>query len=191
MNIGILGGTFDPIHFVHLMIAEQVREEVNLDQIWFLPTNIPPHKEGRTVTSAHHRLEMVKLAIQGISYFQVKALEFERSGPSYTIETVRELNRTYPRYNFSFIIGGDMVDYLPQWKNIEELIDLIQFIGVQRPGYQQDESPFSTFVQKVEIPQMDISSTMIREKVQNVKSIRFLVPDRVRNYIEENSLYET
>src|SRR5690625_4935768 len=134
MRVGILGGTFDPIHIVHLMIAEQVREEANLEQIWFMPTKIPPHKDGKRVTSAQHRLEMVKLAIQGIPYFKANAIEFDRPGPSYTLETVKALKKNYPDHSFSFIIGGDMIDYLPQWHKLEELVKLIRFIGVQRPG---------------------------------------------------------
>lgn len=190
MRIGILGGTFDPIHIVHLMIAEQVREKLHLQQIWFMPTRIPPHKEGRRVAPAEHRLEMVKLAIGEIPYFQAVSFELERQGTSYTIETIKQLKEQFPSHSFYFIIGADMVEYLPHWHQIEELVHLIQFVGVHRPGYHMNQSEYSSYVKTVEIPQMDLSSTMIREKVLNRESVRFMVPDKVRNYIEEKHLYE-
>ncbi|RKD23966.1 nicotinate (nicotinamide) nucleotide adenylyltransferase [Ammoniphilus oxalaticus] len=191
MKIGILGGTFDPIHLVHLMIAEQTREEADLDEIWFMPSRIPPHKDNRHVTPAMDRLEMVKLAIQGAPYFKAISIELDRPGPSYTIKTVEELKQKYPQHTFSFIIGGDMIDYLPHWHRIDELIKMIQFIGVQRPGAQLTDSPYSKYTRMVHIPQMDISSTIIRDKIRNRKTIRYMVPEEVRMYIKGQGLYES
>lgn len=190
MRIGILGGTFDPIHIGHLIIAEQVREKLDLDKIWFMPARIPPHKDGEKVTSEKHRLEMVKLAIEQVPAFQVISFELERPGPSYTVHTVKEIKSEFPHHTFYFIIGGDMVEYLPHWHGIEELVHLIQFVGVERPGFQITDSLFSSYVQTIEIPQIDLSSTLIREKVSNGLSIRFLVTKEVERYIEENRLYE-
>lgn len=189
MRIGILGGTFDPIHMVHLMIAEQVKVQCNLDCIWFLPAHIPPHKEGRRVADAHHRLQMVNMAIEGIPYFKSIAIELDRSGPSYTIDTIRTLQENYPEQEFFFIIGGDMIEYLPQWHQIEDLVQMIQFIGVHRPGYEIQNDLSKKWVRVVPFPLMDLSSSFIREHVQQGLSIRFMVPDQVRQYIEEKRLY--
>jgi len=189
MRIGILGGTFDPIHLAHLMIAEQVRESLDLQEIWFMPARIPPHKERR-VTSEKHRLEMVKLALREVPYFRAVSFELERPGPSYTVDTIQDLKIKFPEHTFYFIIGGDMVEYLPHWHRIEELVQMIQFVGVHRPGYKIVESLYSPYVKTVEIPQIDISSTMIREKVSKGQSIRFIIPEEVRQYIEEKHLYE-
>lgn len=191
MKIGILGGTFDPIHIAHLMMAEQVRDSLKLDEIWFMPSHVPPHKEGSLVTGAHHRLEMVKLAIGNAPCFRVLPMELERPGPSYTIDTVRALLRQFPHDEFHFIIGGDMIEYLPHWHKIEELAEIIRFVGILRPGSAPESALAEYRVQIVEFPQMDLSSTMIREKVRNGRSIRFMVTDEVRRYIEENGLYES
>lgn len=191
MKIGILGGTFDPIHIIHMMIAEQVRDAFQLDQIWFMPAHVPPHKEGRKVTDAVHRLHMVKLAAGGIPYFKVSSFELDRPGPSYTVDTMEALKEQFPDADFHFIIGGDMVDYLPHWHRIEDLVKLIQFIGVHRPGYKPDHIFAREYVQNMEFPQTDISSTMIRERIKRGHSIRFMVTEEVREYIEENRLYES
>jgi nicotinate-nucleotide adenylyltransferase len=191
MKIGILGGTFDPIHFVHLMVAEQVREACQLDEIWFMPSHIPPHKLKKKITDSAHRLKMVELATDGISYFQVFPFELERTGPSYTVDTIRDIKKLYPEMDFHFIIGGDMVDYLPQWHEVEKLVEIVKLIGVHRPGYRPHNYFADEFVSYVEIPQMEISSTYIREQRRKGRTIRFMVPDPVRLYIEENGLYET
>lgn len=191
MKIGILGGTFDPIHIVHMMIAEQVRETFQLDQIWFMPAHVPPHKEGKKVTDSSQRLHMVKLAISNIPYFKASSFELDRPGPSYTYDTVQALKERFPGEQFFFIIGGDMVDYLPHWHRIEELVKLIQFIGVHRPGYEPDHVFAREYVKNMAFPQMDISSTLIRERIARGQSIRFMVSEKVRIYIEENRLYES
>ncbi len=191
MKIGILGGTFDPIHIVHMIIAEQVRDTFQLDQIWFMPAHVPPHKEGKKVTDSSHRLQMVRLAIGEIPYFIASSFELDRAGPSYTIDTVRALKEQFPEDQFFFIIGGDMVDYLPHWHQIKDLVKLIQFIGVHRPGYEPDHFFSREYVKNMAFPQVDISSTMIRERINRGNSIRFMVREEVRLYIEEKRLYES
>jgi len=190
MKIGILGGTFDPIHIAHLITAEQVYHQLQLDQVWFMPAHIPPHKEGKHVTEAVHRLKMVELAIQSTSYFHAFPYELNRPGPSYTIETMKEIKNLYPNVDFYFIIGGDMIDYLPKWHKIDQLVNLVKFVGVHRPGYQPDNEWAKKYVKMVPMPQTEISSTLIRTYLKNGQSIRFMVPDEVEKYIEENHLYD-
>ena len=186
-HIGIMGGTFDPIHCGHLLAAEQAREQAHLDEVWFMPVNIPPHKSREGLTSAHHRLRMVELAVASHPSFRVCDDEVKRGGPSFTYETMVRLTKQFPAYRFSFIIGADMVNTLPQWNHYEELIRMIRFIGLARPGsHLAQENEHVTYV---EMPVWDISSTMIRSKVAAGKSIRYLVPDEVARYIKENGFY--
>jgi len=186
MNIGILGGTFDPPHLGHLLIAEEVREALKLDEVWFIPTYTPPHK-AETQTKSLDRLQMLERAIESNPYFSVNTIELERSGKSYTFETMKTLRAEYPEHTFYFIIGADMVEYLPHWNRIDELMELVQFVGVKRTGYHlETDYPIIT----VDIPMIDVSSSMLRKRLQNEKSITYLVPDNVYRFIKENHLYE-
>ncbi|MDX5476011.1 MAG: nicotinate-nucleotide adenylyltransferase [Bacillaceae bacterium] len=186
-KIGILGGTFDPPHIGHLIIANEVMHSLSLDEIWFIPNRIPPHKLNKSITETSSRVEMIQLAIEDNEQFHLNTLELERSGPSYTYDTIVTLKELHPTYEFFFIIGADMVEYLPKWHRIDELVGLIQFVGVKRAGYQVH----TTYpVIEVEIPQVDISSTLIRKKIKDGLSFRYLVPEKVQIYIEENNLYE-
>lgn len=187
-KIGILGGTFDPPHFGHLLIAEQIRDCCHLDEIWFLPTKIPPHKPSSNGCSDEDRIEMIYLAIKDNPSFHVSLLEFERQGPSYTIDTVKEIKEKYPADHFYFIIGGDMIEFLPKWRSIEELLELISFIGVRRPGHSIT-SPYLHKIRLEDVAQLDISSSKIRERISDSKSIKYLLPEAVLNYIEERDLY--
>lgn len=190
-RIGIMGGTFDPIHITHLHMAEVVKEECSLDEVWFMPAKTPPHKQEDSISSEEDRIAMVKEAIRSVPYFQLSLIEFEREGPSYTVDTMRLLKQGYPDFIFYFIIGADMVEYLPKWDRIEELIKLATFIGVGRPEWEiNQQHAFSTYVTKVEMIPSHISSTSIRERKKDGKSIRFLVPEDVYLYIEEKHLYE-
>ncbi|WP_077621439.1 nicotinate-nucleotide adenylyltransferase [Sediminibacillus massiliensis] len=186
-KIGLLGGTFDPPHLGHLLIAEEVYATLGLDEIWFIPSYEPPHKQ-KSGTRAEHRVEMVEAAIKDNPNFSINTVEIERRGKSYTIDTVKTLKTRYPAYSFYFIIGGDMVEYLPKWHRIEELADLVQFVGVKREDYQfQTQFP----VLEVSIPRVDVSSTMIRERIAGGRSVRYLIPDEVFYVIKEYHLYET
>lgn len=186
MNIGILGGTFDPPHLGHLLIAEEVRIALKLDEVWFIPTYTPPHKAD-AVSNSKDRLNMLELAIETNPYFRVNTLELERSGKSYTFDTMKILKNAYPLHSFYFIIGADMVEYLPNWYRIDELVELVQFVGVTRAGYQlETDYPVLT----LNIPMIDVSSSMLRERLKNNQPIRYFVPEQVYNYIKENQLYE-
>ncbi|RIW37613.1 nicotinate-nucleotide adenylyltransferase [Bacillus salacetis] len=185
-RIGILGGTFNPPHIGHLIIANEVLHKLNLDEIRFMPAGIPPHKKIKGDTSAAQRKEMVSKAIEGHPGFVLETIELEMDGPSYTYETVRLLLQREPDAEFHFIIGGDMIEYLPKWHKIEELSQLIQFAGVKRPGYET-ESPYNVVM--VEIPQIDISSTLIRDRVASGETVAYLIPEKVSDFIREEKLY--
>lgn len=185
MKVGILGGTFDPPHYGHLIIAQEVLTVLNLDEIWFIPTNVPPHKENAK-SSGNDRIEMVKRAIEGNSKFILQEIEFERSGPSYTYDTITLLYNRYPNVAFYFIIGADMVEYLPKWHHIEELVKLIQFVGVKRPNFKV-KSAYPII--EVEVPQVEISSSEIRERFLGNRNTKYFLPENVKQYIEEKNLY--
>ncbi|KAA0549337.1 nicotinate-nucleotide adenylyltransferase [Bacillus sp. BGMRC 2118] len=184
-KIGILGGTFDPVHNGHLLIAHEVHHALQLDEVWFMPTKIPPHK-NREVTHEKDRLAMLELALVDTEYFNVQPIELQREGRSYTYDTMQLLNEMYDA-EFYFIIGGDMVEYLPNWYNIDELIKQLTFVGVGRAGYSNETSyP----ILQVTTPGFDVSSSIIRERRKQKGNIHILVPYQVMQYIEENSLYE-
>lgn len=183
-KIGILGGTFDPPHLGHLIIAEEVRYQMQLDEIWFIPTNIPPHKKEAS-TDKQHRVNMLKKATESNRFFSIHTIEVEKEEKSYTIHTIKELKSIYPGYEFYFIIGADMVEYLPKWHQIESLQKLITFIGVGRPGYSEEAEG----VIQVNVPQLDLSSSMIREKIKNQEPVQYFMTENVYQYIKENKLY--
>jgi len=195
MKIGLMGGTFDPIHIGHLLAAQSVCEELELDEVWFMPANVPPHKEQSTGSAAaQQRLEMVRLAVAGHDRFRTTAVELEKGGVSYSIETVLLLREQHPGFDFYYIIGADMVRYLPKWVRIDELAKLVTFVGLQRPGYDAgtEELPphIRAAVRLASMPQIELSSTLIRERRAAGLPVRYMVPDRVNEYIEVNRLYE-
>ncbi len=194
MKIGIIGGTFDPIHMGHLLIAEQAREVGKLDQVWFIPSSSPPHKQHKQITPFQHRLQMVSLAIADHPAFQLSDIEMHLSSPSYTVQTLTALKEAYPNHQFYIIVGTDMVKDLPSWYKIEEILQLSQVIGVSRPDVTLTHLP--EWIQKRLIYIADgieirLSSSVIRERVAKRMSIRYLVPPGVDQYIKENRLYES
>lgn len=184
-RIGILGGTFDPPHMGHLIIAEEVRLALDLEEVWFIPSYTPPHKSN-VKTKPEHRLKMIRLAIQGNPYFKVDTIELERTGKSYTIDTIKELRKRHSDKKFYFIIGGDMVEYLPNWYQIEELKNLVTFVGVKRSNYST-ESAFPIYI--VDIPLIEISSTVLRKRCLEGTSVQYWLPHSVHQYIKEHQLY--
>lgn len=195
MKIGIMGGTFDPIHNGHLLAAETAREEAQLDEVWFMPANVPPHKANAPQAAAEQRLFMVELAIAHHDAFKASDFELTRGGTSYTADTVKSLKDQHPQHHFYYIIGADMVMYLPNWNRIDQLVSMIGFIGITRAGYELDLGSLSeTIRNKVQIcqmPNVELSSTDIRERKKRGLDIRYRVPDSIRAYIGENRLYET
>jgi nicotinate-nucleotide adenylyltransferase len=186
-KVGILGGAFDPPHNGHLMIAEAALKQLSLDEIRFIPTNIPPHKQASLAT-AEERIKMIKLAINtaNSSKFVIDSIELNRKGPSYTIDTVTDLLEQEPETKFYFIIGGDMIDYLPLWHRIDELVQCITFVGIPRPSYN-GVTKYS--VQMLEIDEMDISSSAIRHKIKAGIAVDEFMPKSVLDFIKENGLY--
>lgn len=187
-RIGILGGTFNPPHIGHLIIANEVLEALELDQVRFLPNYTPPHKEQTEEVSAMNRLTMLEHALSDHPLLVVETIEMERKGISYTYETLKLMKEREPDVQFYFIIGADMIEYLPNWHRIDELMELVQFVGVKRPGYNED-SHYP--IKMVDVPQMFISSSTVRRKLRSGKTVKYLIPDRVVEYIKENRLYES
>ncbi|GGJ83596.1 putative nicotinate-nucleotide adenylyltransferase [Lentibacillus kapialis] len=185
-RIGILGGTFDPPHIGHLIIAEEVRETLNLEEVWFIPSYEPPHKQKAHVNS-ETRVEMVERAISGNPHFRISTIEVNRLGKSYTFDTMKALTDENPDVQFYFIIGADMVEYLPYWNHIDDLLNLVMFVGVKRRGYAfKTDYP----ILEVDVPLIELSSTDIRQRALKNKSIKYMVNSGVEAYLKEKHLYE-
>ncbi|QFT89930.1 Nicotinate-nucleotide adenylyltransferase [Bacillus sp. THAF10] len=185
-KIGIIGGTFDPPHMGHLIIATNVREKLALDEIWFMPNHIPPHKQMDSITSSETRVKLLEAATHSNPFFKVETIELMREGPSYTYDTMVLLKEKHRDKQFYFIIGADMVEFLPKWYKIDQLLDIVSFVGVKRPGYTFQTS---YRILEVEAPQLDISSTLIRSRIKDGWTSQYFVPDGVREIIEEKQLY--
>ena len=212
MRLGILGGTFDPIHFGHLRIAEEICEELELEKILLIPGALPPHKYRKSVTPFHDRLAMTRMAVKDSFLLEVLDLEGRRKGPSYSVETLREIHRLYKNNaEIFFIIGMDAFLEIKTWKEYKNLFDESNFVVLKRPGFSFEElAPFTLSLEVgfsemndsntfrtpsgnlliyKEATLMDISSTRIREMVAAGRSVRFLLPEPVRTYIIEKGLY--
>ncbi len=190
MKIGIIGGTFNPIHYGHLFIASQARESFNLDKVIFVPCSQPPHKGEMNLADAERRLRMTELAIESNPDFVVSSIELKRGGKSYSVETVAEFQKKYgEETEIYFIIGMDSFRELSTWKDIDELLKKCQFIVAPRPGWDGEEGTESGF-HFMEIPGFEISSADIRDRVRGGCSIKYLLPEVVENYIIEHGLYK-
>lgn len=191
-KVGIMGGAFDPIHLGHLLAAEAAREQYALDEVWFMPSHIPPHK-SKSGVSGQERLEMVAAAVRSHPDFWTLDIELKRGGVSYTIDTIRELKQLHPDLEFYFIIGADMVNYLPKWEGIEELVTMLRFIGLQRPGSFLELDLLPSFIQDAvllaDMPLVDISSSLIRKRRASGHSVRYMVTEEVYEYIVRSDLY--
>lgn len=199
MKLGVLGGTFDPIHNGHLMMAESALRHLGLSQVLFVPAGRPRFKNRRAVSAARHRLRMVELAIDGKPSFRLSAMEIERRGVTYTVDTLRELKSGLePADELFFIMGWDSLAELPLWHQPSDLISLCNLVAVPRAGYAK---PDLTILEKkitglsqrlfmLNEPVVDISSSDIRNRARDGLDIRELVPDSVADYIAENGLYK-
>jgi len=213
MRIGLLGGTFDPVHFGHLLLAEQCREQCGLDAVWFLPAGSPPHKR-RDVTPGIERLEMLQLAIAGHEAFAVSDRELKREGTTYTVDTLTELHAEQPDAELFFLIGADSLHDLPTWREPRRILELATIVAVNRgdrplpdleeicaklnvadaAGFRADagsvrhDQPRSR-IQIVTMPGCDLSATDIRQRVAAGKSIRYMTPRAVEVYIQQRGLY--
>ena len=199
-RIAIMGGTFDPIHFGHLVAAEAARDSFKLDRVYFVPSGNPPHKKDYPVTDAKHRYLMTNLAVAANPYFEVSPIEIERPGYSYAIDTVSEFYNFYKdQADLFFITGADAILEILTWKNVERLTEFCCFIAATRPGTHLDEiyqflrelpKNISSRIQIMEVPALAISSSDIRKRVANHRTIKYLLPEAVEQYIVKNDLYK-
>lgn len=190
-KIGILGGTFDPIHLGHLVLAEQVKEKLKLDQVIFIPCLRSPHKTRQKLSPAKDRLRMTQLALEGNSSFSASDIELKRKGLSYTVDTLKELKNLHPNSQIYFLTGSDVVDELGTWKDPRRLYGLAKVVIATRPGFDKFDRR-NRFARKsivVPITGIDVSSSEIRRRVKKDKSIKYLVPSRVEDYIKKKKLY--
>ena len=192
MKIGILGGTFNPIHNGHLLIAQEVCEEFNLDKIYFIPNKLPPHKIIKDTIADIHRINMIKLAISNNNNFHIDDREIKRGGISYTIDTIKEIIKEIDLIDkIHLIIGADLLPELHLWKDWEELSQISQFVVLNRD--QTNITEYKTkypFIKTLNnTVQFDVSSSLIRDKIKNNKSVRYLVSEQVKDYIKKENLY--
>ncbi|MFC7491912.1 MULTISPECIES: nicotinate-nucleotide adenylyltransferase [unclassified Knoellia] len=189
-RLGVMGGTFDPIHHGHLVAASEVQSLFELDEVIFVPTGQPWQKAERTVSEPEHRYLMTVVATASNPGFQVSRVDVDREGPTYTIDTLRDLRALHPDDELFFITGADALAQILSWKDIDELWELAHFIGVTRPGYELSESGLpQDRVTLQEVPAMAISSTDCRDRVADGEPVWYLVPDGVVQYINKHHLY--
>lgn len=190
-KIGLMGGTFDPIHLGHLLAASQAADHVGLHEVLFVPTGQSWQKSDEVVTSAEHRVAMTALAIESDERFTLSLMEVKRSGPSYTIDTVNEIRRAQPESAVYVIVGSDAARSIPTWHQSQTLIDEVHFIVMSRGGHSisREDIPVK-HATVVEMPQIEISSSDIRDRVRHGRSISFMVPEAVAAYIAKQQLYK-
>ena len=200
-RVGILGGTFDPVHYGHLVIAEEVRATLDLTEIVFIPAGQPPHKLSHHITPVHHRVTMLELALATNHSFFCSRIEVERHGPSYTADTLQTLREQWgPDTDIDFIIGWDSLEELHTWHDAPRLLaTLTHLVAVRRPGYEDDDEYNNTLEKRlpgilqrlliVPAPQLDISATNMRERIANRQPIKYQTPEPVEAYIRKNMLY--
>jgi len=189
MRIGLLGGTFNPIHIGHLILAEEALWKLKLDKLIFVPCYTPPHKTEEDLQDAEDRYNMVVLATEDNPMFEVSDFEINNKDVSYSINTIKEFRRLYgDQAEIFFIAGSDSLKELFSWKEVGEIFNLSQFVIANRPGYPISNVPAKTEV--VVITSMEVSSSEIRKRVKENRSIRYLIPEKVREYIVERKLYK-
>jgi nicotinate-nucleotide adenylyltransferase len=193
-RVGLLGGTFDPIHIGHLIAAQAAHEAAKLDEVWFIPTSTPPHKPQPGADSDARR-RMLEAAIAGNPIFKVEDIELQREGISYTIDTVITLQERHPEVMFYWIVGSVMVKDLPNWRNIDELAERLSFVGLERPDQPGDDSLLPSLIrlrlQRAVMPPIGISSSEIRRRLKEGRSVRYMLPERILEIIQKDGLYES
>lgn len=198
-KIGIMGGTFNPIHLGHLMLAENAHDFCKLDEVWFIPSADPPHKADQKVLAYYHRSRMTELAIEGIPYFVKSDFEAQRHGRSYTAETLRLLHETYPDVEFYFIMGADSLFQIETWYAPEKVMAQAVLLVAVRDHHSLEEmrkqiahltEKYHACIELMRMPGIDLSSNFIRQRTANHETIRFFVTEQVRDYIIKNNLYK-
>jgi nicotinate-nucleotide adenylyltransferase len=197
-RLGIMGGTFDPVHYGHLVTAEGARYEYGLEKVIFIPAGQPPHKPNVKLTEPWRRFEMTRLAVATNPFFEVLPIEINRPGPSFAVDTVQEISLLYPGAQVYFITGADAVAEILSWKKVEKLLSICLFIAATRPGYKLDElwkkieflpQDLKKNIFCMEVPALAISSTDIRHRVREGRPVKYLLPEPVEEYITSNNIY--
>ena len=201
MRLGIFGGTFDPVHFGHLALAEECLAAANLDELWLVPAASPPHKGGKKLSRFDQRKEMLELAIAGNEKFKVEPMEADRPGPSFTIDTLLEIHKRKPDDELFLIIGGDSALEFSTWKDPDKIASLATLVVRIRPGFimPTEQEFISQLGKELGVhpkvvfvsgpPYLDVSSSLLKERVSNNKSVRYLLPRAVEIYIQQKKLY--
>ena len=198
-KLAVMGGTFDPIHYGHLVTAEAVRDKFKLNKVLFMPTGNPPHKVSRVTSEPNHRYLMTVLATITNPYFEVSRMEIDRKGFTYTVDTIKELRKIYGEdAEIFFITGADAILEILTWHNVEELLKICSFVAATRPGFHgkdmeqklnEIKSKYKEEIFSIEVPSLAISSTDIRNRIKNGKTINYLLPEAVEHYIRKSNLY--
>ena len=197
-KVGIMGGTFNPIHFGHLILAETAYEEIGLDRILFMPSKNPPHKDSTEVISEEHRLKMVELAVQGNPHFQLSTIELDREGTTYTVDTLAQLTKENPNTDYYFILGADSLIKLETWKNCQGVLDLCTVVVAGRDDLKTEDiqlkiqyykDKYGARIITLNMPSYELSSGFLRDRISKGKSIQYYVPEKVKDYILSNFLY--
>lgn len=198
MRLGILGGTFDPVHYGHLLMAEICRQELQLERVHLIPAGNPPHKPGRKISDGHSRADMLSFAVSGMPEYVVDRRELRRQGPSFTVDTLLEFKREFPEAEQYLMIGADSLRDFLTWKSPEQIAELATIVVCNRPGVllpsrNQIEEWVGALIAKsvvgVSIPGADLSSTDLRDRVRSGRSIRFMTPRAVEAFIQQHRLY--
>ncbi len=198
-KVGIMGGTFNPIHFAHLILAESAYEELKLDKVLFMPSKKPPHKLQESIASDEHRTRMIELAIRDNRHFELSCMELKREGITYTADTLKELNKKNPQDEFFFIMGADSLFQIEDWWKPQQIFHLSDIVAAVRDHATRQEITeqmnhltviFGARIHLLYTPNMDISSNMLRQYLRSGKTIRYYVPDSVFQYIRKHDLYK-
>ena len=196
--VGILGGTFNPPHLAHMVCASEARAQLALDRVLLVPTGVPPHKPMDDEPGQMHRFEMCRLAVGGHrDWLSVSAIEIDRDGPSFTVDTLREIHATHPGDELTFIVGGDMAWSLPDWHQPEAILELASVAVAERAGARREEvrarlagMAGAHRISYIDVPRLDISSSALRRRVREGRPIDYLVADAVADYIDQRRLYQ-
>ncbi len=190
MRRGIFGGTYNPPHWGHLLVAEHIRESLSLDVVTFVPTSVPPHKYGNGLLAPEHRMEMVRCAIAENPGFELSDIEIRRGGVSYTVDTLTAFRDTHPSDSLHLLIGTDNLMEFNTWRSPETILQLAEVIVMTRPGFPETPSGDRDRFTFCNVPAVDISSTNIRRRIRDRKSVRYMMPQAVEEYIRLHELYQ-
>jgi len=191
LRLGLFGGSFDPIHIGHLVLAQTAWQQLKLDRVLFIPARRPPHKQQKVLLPEHQRVKLIELAIEDNPAFELCKVEIERPGPSYTIDTVNELRQIYPKCRFFLIIGQDMLSI--RWKHWDVIERACSIVAAQRhsAAASSQGTGFNNRIQWLRVPRLEIASSTLRDRIRSGHSIRYLVPSTVENYIQKHKLYRS